>query len=57
MDSPNRKYAVTTEVTFVAEGMSFEPDKPAFKSGIEKLLSDMKSAVEDIQPINLHSDL
>ena len=27
MDSPLRRYAVTTEVTFVAEGMSFDPDK------------------------------
>ena len=57
MDNPTRRYHVTTEVAFQAEGMSFDPDKSMFKSGMDKLLLDMKSAVEDIQPINLHSDL
>jgi len=37
--------------------MSFSPDQSAFKSSLDKLLMDMKAAVEDIQPINLHSDL
>ena len=37
--------------------MTFAPDKGAFKSGMDKLLLDMKAAVEEIQPINLHSDL
>lgn len=37
--------------------MSFNPDKSNFKTDIDKLLHDMKSSVEDIQPINLHSDL
>ena len=37
--------------------MSFLPDKSAFKTSIDKLLLDMKAAVEHIQPINLHSDL
>lgn len=37
--------------------MSFQPDKSMFKTSIDKLLHDMKGAVEDIQPINLHSDL
>lgn len=37
--------------------MNFLPDKSAFKTSIDKLLFEMKSAVEDIQPINLHSDL
>lgn len=53
-----KKYAITTQVEFEnTSGMSFAPDKSAFKTGMDKLLLDMKAAVEEIQPINLHSDL
>ena len=58
MDNQIKKYAITTQVEFDSpSGMSFAPDKSAFKTGMDKLLLDMKSAVEEIQPINLHSDL
>ena len=58
MDNTAKKYAITTQVEFDSpDGMSFAPDKSAFKTGVAKLLLDMKSAVEEIQPINLHSDL
>jgi len=58
MENTAKKYAIITQVEFDSpEGMSFLPDKSTFKTSIDKLLLDMKSAVEDIQPINLHSDL
>jgi len=57
MENSSKKYAIITQVEFDTPGMSFLPDKSTFKTSIDKLLLDMKAAVEDIQPINLHSDL
>jgi len=58
MEIEGKKYSVITQVEFdTGKDMSFSPDKSNFKTGIDKLLLDMKSSVEDIQPINLHSDL
>lgn len=58
MDIEGKKYSVITQVEFdTGKDMSFSPDKSNFKTGMDKLLLDMKSSVEDIQPINLHSDL
>ena len=58
MNNTSKKYAIVTQVEFKEpEGMTFAPDQSAFKTSLEKLLNDMKAAVEDIQPINLHSDL
>ena len=49
MENQQKKYAITTLVEFDSpEGMSFNPDKSMFKTSIDKLLLDMKSAVEDI---------
>jgi hypothetical protein len=58
MENQAKKYAIVTVVDFDSpKGMTFNPDKSNFKTSIDKLLMDMKAAVEDIQPINLHSDL
>ena len=50
MDNQVKKYAITTQVEFEnTSGMSFAPDKSAFKTGMDKLLLDMKAAVESIK--------
>ena len=58
MENEKKRYFIYTTIEFKEpDGMSFLPDQHAFKSSIDKLLIDMKAAVEDIQPIRLHSDL
>lgn len=49
MNIEGKKYSVITQVEFdTSKDMSFSPDKSNFKTSIDKLLLDMKAAVEEI---------
>jgi hypothetical protein len=61
MDDEEKKPCISTVVDFTSagegEGISFSPDKQAFKLAFEKLLAEMTQAVQDILPINQQTDL
>jgi hypothetical protein len=56
MVKDQKKYGISTTVSFASEGMSFEPAKTEFMTQFDKILTDMQGVTEEVSRVISHPD-